>query len=56
MATFKCSDLGMKCGFEVKDENEDEMMKLIATHAEQTHDMKEVSPDMQAKIKQAIKK
>lgn len=24
MASFKCKDLGMKCAFEVKDENQDE--------------------------------
>ena len=56
MATFKCSDLGMKCGFEVKDEDKDELMKIVALHAEKTHGMKEVSPDMAEKIKKAIKK
>ena len=56
MASFKCKDLGMKCGFEVKDENQDELMKIIALHAEQTHNMKETSPEMMAKIKKAIKK
>jgi predicted small metal-binding protein len=56
MASFKCKDVGIKCGFEIKDENQDEMMKLIAVHAEQTHNMKDVSPEMKEKIKKAIKK
>ena len=56
MASFKCKDLGMKCGFEVKDENQDELMKIIAVHAETTHNMKEFPPDMVEKIKKAIKK
>ncbi len=56
MASFKCEDLGMKCAFEVKDENQDEMMKIIALHAGNTHGMKDVSPDMVEKIKKAIKK
>jgi predicted small metal-binding protein len=56
MAEFKCKDLGMACGFEVKDENEDELMQIIALHAEKSHGMKDVSPDMKEKIKKAIKK
>ena len=56
MASFKCKDLGMACGFEVKDENEDELMKIVALHAEKSHGMKDISPDMKVKIKRAIKK
>ncbi len=55
MAEFKCKDLGMQCGFEIKDESRDEMMKIIALHAQNTHDMKEVTPDLADKIKKAIK-
>ena len=29
MPFIKCKDLGMKCGFEVKDENMDEMMQIL---------------------------
>ena len=54
MATFKCADLGMKCGFEVKDEDKDELMKIVALHAEKTHNMK-VSPELTAQVKAAIK-
>lgn len=39
----------MKCGFEIKDENQDELMKMIALHAETTHNMKEASPEFQEK-------
>ena len=56
MASFKCKDIGMTCSFEVKDENQDEMMKMIAMHGEKTHNMKEMSPEMMEKIKKAIKK
>ena len=56
MASFKCKDLGMNCGFEVKDENQDEMMSIIAMHGEKSHNIKQVSPDMMEKIKKAIKK
>jgi predicted small metal-binding protein len=56
MASFKCKDIGMKCNFEVKDENQDELMSIIALHGEKTHNMKGTSPEMAEKIKKAIKK
>jgi predicted small metal-binding protein len=56
MASFKCKDIGMKCGFEIKDENMDEMMKEIAMHGEMTHGMKGASPEFMEKLKKAIKK
>jgi len=56
MASFKCKDMGMKCGFEVKDENEDEMKEVIALHAKKTHNINEMPPDMMEKVKKAIKR
>ena len=57
MASFKCKDMGMKCGFEVKDENQDELMAIINLHAEKTHNIKgPPSPEMAEKLKKAIKK
>ncbi len=56
MPSFKCKDVGMKCGFEVKTENADEIMPLIALHAEKSHNMKEIPADKLENIKKAIKK
>lgn len=57
MASFKCKDMGMKCGFEIKDENQDEMMQMITLHAEKSHNMKApFPPDMTEKLKKVIKK
>jgi predicted small metal-binding protein len=56
MASFKCKDVGMKCNFEVKDENPDELMQIIALHGEKSHDIKEISPEMMEKVKKAVKK
>lgn len=55
MATFKCKDIGMNDSFEVKDENQDELMKVIALHAANSHGIKEVTPEFAEKIKKAIK-
>jgi predicted small metal-binding protein len=49
MPSFKCKDVGMKCSFEVKDENQDELMKIIALHGEKSHGMKEISPEYDGK-------
>jgi len=51
MASFKCKDLGMKCSFEIKDENQDELMQIIGLHADKTHNMKAIPPDMMEKVK-----
>jgi predicted small metal-binding protein len=56
MASFKCKDLGMKCAFEVKDENQAELMEVIALHADKSHNIKQFPPDMMEKVKKAIKK
>lgn len=56
MPSFKCKDIGMKCNFEVKDENQDEMMSIIAVHADKTHNMKQPTPELMDKIKKAVKK
>lgn len=56
MASFKCKDMGMKCGFEVKDESQDELMKMVALHASNTHNIKEIPSDMMEKVKKAVKK
>ncbi|MBI4268073.1 MAG: DUF1059 domain-containing protein [Chloroflexi bacterium] len=57
MPSLKCKDMGMKCGFEVKDENQDELMQIISLHAEKSHGVKPPFPaEMQEKLKKAIKK
>jgi predicted small metal-binding protein len=54
MATFKCNDLGMKDGFEVKDANDEELLHIIGHHFKKTHNMKTIPADMMEKIKMAI--
>jgi predicted small metal-binding protein len=56
MPSFKCKDIGMKCNFEVKTDNQDEIMPIIALHAEKSHGMKDVPAETVEKIKRAIKK
>ncbi len=41
--------------FEVKTRTEEELMKMVATHAASEHQMTSLPPDMMTKIKAAIK-
>ena len=52
---LSCSDVGMKCGFQVRAKTEDEVMKLAKTHAAEAHNLKEISPNTEKKIKENIK-
>ena len=53
---FKCKDIGMKCGFEVKGgSSKEEIMQVAAVHAKITHNMATVAPDLAQKISAAIK-
>jgi predicted small metal-binding protein len=56
MASFRCKDIGERCSFEVKDENRDELIWVVALHAEETHSMRRSQPEMMDKIKKAVKK
>ena len=56
MSSFKCADLGMNCGFEVKGAKDaNEVMAIAATHAKSTHGIASPPPDLVAKIQRAIK-
>jgi predicted small metal-binding protein len=53
---FKCKDIGMKCGFEVKGAgSKDEVMEIAGVHARRFHNITSVTPDLQQKINAAIK-
>lgn len=55
MPSFKCKDIGLKCGFEATAKTTDELMKKIAVHAASAHKMTTIPPETMIKIKKAIK-
>ena len=56
MASFKCADLGMSCGFEVKGAKDaSEVMTIAAAHAKSSHGIENPPADLVEKIKHAIK-
>ena len=52
---FKCKDIGMECGFEVKGaSSKDEVMQIVSVHAKTTHNMQTIPPDVAQKVSSAI--
>ena len=48
MKDFHCRDVGANCDFVARGENNEEILKQVAKHAENAHQMK-VTPDLQKK-------
>jgi predicted small metal-binding protein len=52
---FKCSDIGLNCGYEATASTTEQLMPQIAAHAKSAHGMIEVPKEIMAKINAAIK-
>jgi predicted small metal-binding protein len=52
---FGCGDVVQGCQFVLTAENEAEVMRQVAIHAASAHGITEVTPDLVAKVKAAIK-
>jgi predicted small metal-binding protein len=54
---LRCQDLGMSCPFEARADNEDELLKLAAAHAEKDHGFptSNIPPEILAMVKAAIR-
>jgi len=54
---LRCRDLGMNCPREIRGEDEDEVLKLAAEHAEKEHHIpaSNVPPSILAMVKAAIR-
>ena len=49
-----CGDVVEGCAFQASAPTEEELMKQVSQHAAQTHGVKEVTPELAAKVKSAI--
>jgi predicted small metal-binding protein len=54
---LRCRDLGMNCPKEMRADNEEELLKLAAEHAEKDHGVSasSIPPSILAMVKAAIK-
>jgi predicted small metal-binding protein len=56
VASFQSADLGMRCGFELKEAKDaDEVMAIAAAHEKSSQGVSRQPADLGAKIKGAIK-
>jgi predicted small metal-binding protein len=51
---FICRRIGPSCGFQVQARTEEEVMEHVRVHAAAEHGMKEMSPEMEKKVKESI--
>ena len=52
---LRCSDVGMDCDFVARGETEEEIMAQAAQHAQATHNMTEIPPDVASQVRAAIR-
>jgi len=52
---LRCRDVGVDCDHVIRAETEEELMSKCAEHAKTAHGMTEISPELVAKVKSAIK-
>jgi len=54
MKEFRCQDIGMQCGWRYLAQTEELIVDGAAVHARDVHEIKELTPEMIAKVKNAI--
>ena len=53
---LRCRDVGiLDCDFVARGNTEKEIMRKVAEHAKKVHGINDISPDLAAKVKAAIK-
>jgi len=50
----RCRDVGFDCEGVVKADTEEELLTVVAEHAQTVHDVKEITPELVAKVKSVI--
>lgn len=55
MKIINCRTVGVDCDFEARGETDEEVMQKCAEHARTAHNMTEIPPDLQAKVRAAIR-
>ncbi len=51
----RCRDVGFDCEGVVKAETEEELLATVAAHAQTVHDVKEITPELVAKVKSVVR-
>jgi predicted small metal-binding protein len=54
MKTLSCKDMGLQCDWVGRAETEEELLKQVAQHAKEVHQM-DATPEMVAQVRKAIR-
>jgi predicted small metal-binding protein len=52
---LRCRDIGMNCDFEARGNTEEEVLQQASDHARTAHQITEMPPELEAKVKAAIR-
>jgi predicted small metal-binding protein len=52
---LRCRDVGMNCDFEMTGKTEEEVLQKAAAHASSTHQITQMTPELTAKVRSAIR-
>jgi predicted small metal-binding protein len=52
---LRCRDVGLDCNFEARAETSEELLRKAADHGKAVHGIKEGTPELVAKMKQAVR-
>jgi predicted small metal-binding protein len=55
MKVFKCRDVGVDCDWQIKSNDENEILRKAEEHGRQAHGMKEISDEMKQKVRSSIR-
>jgi predicted small metal-binding protein len=53
--SLQCKDVGINCDWKTQGQTEDEVMKKASEHARTVHKMNQMPPEMQQKVRGAIR-
>jgi predicted small metal-binding protein len=52
---LRCRDVGLDCEGEIRANTEEEILRQAAEHAQTTHNMKDMPPEVVQKVRAAIR-
>lgn len=55
MKVLYCKDVGFDCGYVAQAQNEEELLQQVAEHAEQEHQLTDLSEEVVAQVRAAIR-
>lgn len=52
---IRCADVGPDCDYEAMADTEGELLELVAEHAQRVHGIEEITPELEQKVRDAMK-